>query len=269
MSRIIEVYFFGLICHIGRDDGVGRTNAAVVKTDNHTSKAILGVPNGAPNEIDLALGDVLSLSTGEDDAIADAEFQAYVPSLLDKTDKPGGNQSLKGGVRASKNFDVAFAYFQHTKSSLGVASLYPKRARYEMNFKHASEQCVAKLVLATAKTDEETVYLLRNNGGTKTQYQIRDGWLLIINSIHTHLFGTSAQHFGQHKSLTDASEIAVVTKGGSCDDASKVKNGIHRDAVLKYVYSHPFHLPLMKDRSSAELDLLDATQVECSDTRWP
>jgi len=269
MSQSIEVYFFGLVCHIGRENELGRKNAAIIKTDSHIPKAVLGVPEDAPMEITLNSGDVLSLSIAEGDAVAGTDFETYVPSLLDKTDKPGGQQSLKAGVRTSKNFDAAVAYFQHTKSSLGVASLYPKRARYEMNFKATSEQCVAQVTLATASTNEDTIYLIRNNDGHEEKWPIQDGWLLIVNSVHPHLLGGSSQHFGQHRSLTDATEIATVVKSGKCDDAASVNNGKHREEVLKYIYSHTFRLPIVDVRPPAELDLLDATQVECSNTRWP
>ncbi len=270
MSQSIEVYFFGLVCHIGPDDGLGRKNAAIIKTDTHIPMAVLGVPGSVPKEITLILGDVLSLSLGEGDAVADTDFETYVPSLLDKTDKPGGQQSLKGGVRKSENFDAALAYFQHTRSSLGVASLFTKRALYEMKFKPPSEQCVAQVTLATATTNDDTVYLLRNNGSQEEKWPIQDGWLLIINSIHAHPLGGSGQHFGQHKNLTDATEIANVTQeSDDCAEASNLKHGEHREDVLKYIYSHPFHLPIVEGEPRAELNILDPTQVECSNSRWP
>lgn len=270
MSQRIEVYFFGLICHIGLEDELGRTNAAIIKTDTHIPKVVLGVPGSTPTEITLNSGDVLSLSLGKGDAVADTDFETYVPSLLDKTDKPGGQQSLKGGVRNSANFDVALAYFQHTRSSLGVASLFPKRALYEMKHKPSSEQCVAQVTLAIATTNDDTVYLLRNNNGSQEKWPIQDGWLLIINSIHAHPFGGSGEHFGQHKNLTDATEIANVTQeSDDCAESPNLKHGDHCPDVLKYIYSHPLHLPIFEGEPRAELNPLDPTQVECSNSRWP
>ena len=66
----IEVYFYGLICHIGREEGFGMTNAALVTTDTHQPRVIISTSAGI-KECDLEKGDVLSLSVGQDDAVAD------------------------------------------------------------------------------------------------------------------------------------------------------------------------------------------------------
>ena len=262
MPQSIEVYFLGLICHIGLDNAFGRTNAALIKTDNHVPKVVIGVTDSAPMKIDLIEGDILSLSVGEDEAVADTQFETYVPSLLEKTDKLSGQQALKHDVRKSKNFDVAIAYFKHAKSSLGVAELYRKQAVYRLNRKPDSKQCVARVTLATITTSDTDVYLICANGQTENRYPVQDGWVLVVNQFHPHAFGTSSQHFGQHLKLTDATEIARVDKDGNCGQASRVSNGIHLDDVRPYIY-----LPLEPNRGGSVH--VDATQVECSNTRWP
>src|SRR4051794_35413293 len=96
----IEVYFYGLICHTGRDEEFGLTNAALVATDTHLPTVIINTPNGIKESV-LEKGDVLSLSVGEGEAVPNTSFASYVPSLRDKTDKPSHQQALKGGVRTS------------------------------------------------------------------------------------------------------------------------------------------------------------------------
>src|SRR4051794_1935879 len=112
MAQIIEVYFFGLICHTAPDaDPHAMTNAAIVKSEGHMAIVAIGIPEKDPDVHALDPGDVLSLSIGDGISVADTTFDELVPSLREKTNKAGGLQALKSGVRMSTNFDVAYAYF--------------------------------------------------------------------------------------------------------------------------------------------------------------
>jgi hypothetical protein len=270
--RTVEVYFYGLICHIGPDAELGRTNAALVTTTDHLPKVVLSASN-ALTEIELLKGDVLSLSVGKGKAIANAAFDAYVPSLLEKTDKPSKQQALKNGVRKSSNFDVATAYFQHATSALVAADLYPHKASYSMPHKATVEQCVAEITLAVVQSNTDTVNLLRSNdlvSGRDDSWMIGD-WVLVTNLFHTfsgiHLH---QDHFKNHLALTDATEIAEVMKiKNGCLDEEKAfsePNAVHLSEVRKYIYANSVP-PLQANES--KLVFFDLGQPDCSNTRWP
>jgi hypothetical protein len=266
---IIEIYFYGLICHIGPDDGAGIKNAALVATTTHLPRAVLG--GGTLTEVDLATGDVLSLSIGTGDALKTAAFDAFVPSLVDKTDKTSHQQALKHGVRTSQNFDVAVAYFDHSKSSLDVAALYPGRAVYTMRHKKRTEQCAAFLTLASVQTNETDVRLVRTNSideQNNGSWPIRD-WVLIANLFHARSL-LHGDHFGNHLKLTDATEIAQVTEitNGCKEEQQTFPSSTNLTEVSDYINAQTVAQSL-EIAGGAGLVPFDLGQADCSDTRWP
>jgi hypothetical protein len=276
MTQQIEVYFFGLICHIGPDDQPGMHNAAIPHLDGHVPMVHIG---GMAQPIELENGDVLSLSLGRGDALADASFLAYVPSLRRYTDKPGGNQSLEGGVRTSTNFAAATAYFEYPRCSVRTAQLYkPDAGLFTMTKKQPVTQCVARMTVAVAEASE-AVKLLRKNGDNTTSYPIDQGWLLISNGIHDVVSNETApgsyppkprtKHFPAHRRLTDATEIADVEpfKDG-CKEQLRDPEISHLADALKIIDAVAAHQAggLLQ---SSDVHIFVATQVDCAETRWP
>jgi hypothetical protein len=269
-----EIYFYGLICHVGDDEGFGLKNAALVTSTTHRPRAVVSAANHL-TEIDLVKGDVLSLSVGQGDAVANTAFESFVPSLREKTDKPSHLQALKNGVRTSKNFDVATAYFLHARSSLVVADLYKDKAAYSMLHKSTSEQCVAHLTLAVVKTDAEKISLIIDNemtSGRGSSWEATD-WILITNLFHSSSsIHIPQDHFMNHLQLTDAAEIAHVHKiKNGCSDEQQAfsePKAVHLSEVNKYIDANSTP-PDLETSKRSSLTFFDLGQPDCSDTRWP
>jgi hypothetical protein len=241
-----EIYFFGLISHIGAD--ALKQRAAIVRAPLHNPQVVINDVDGTGQQkvIPLPQNCVVSFG-GAAPAMTDWTFQ-YVPSLT----RVALGQ-IRPDVYNGQPMPSVAGYVNYPGGSLRVPLLYPKKGKYTLNGVDVYNDCVSFFVLLEPPAAPSvTVSVNGTPQGSTTS------WVLVSNS--STLPGPGhAQAYANI--LQPPQTMANVTQTDAC--SAQVPPGVYTAAVQQYV------LGTMEAKTPAELESRMSSSVECSDTGWP
>lgn len=241
-----EIYFFGLISHIGAD--AVKQRAAIVRAPQHIPQVVINDVDGTGQQRVITLPQNCEVSFGASaPAMSDWTFQ-YVPSLT----RVALGQ-IRTDVYSGQPMPHVAGYVNYPGGSLRVPMLYPKKGKYTLNGVDVYNGCVSFFVmLEPPAAPSVTVSVNGTPQGSTTS------WILVSNNSNQ----PGPGHAQAYANILQAPQImASVTQTDAC--SSQVPSGVYTAAVYQYVIS------TMQARSKDELEAMISSSVECSDTGWP
>lgn len=258
----IEIYFFGLISHIG---GVAAKDHAALLFDpakDHAARIVwlegeelrehaLDSDPARPVRIHFAIdakpSDQPAKVNGGDD------FDRMVPHLKALTDK-----DVKSNVKSKSNADDVIAFVDYPGGELRVHDCYDEAGRYTLDDKVIDLDAVARTTVIVVDTGTEPLRVFVDN---KAIALIKvNGCLLIENSAKMMLPGVGAKHhhmtghFQKNKILLEPdSRLATAEPNGKRRRSPDTPPGC--SWIDDYLYK--------KERSFTSID------IECSNTQYP
>lgn len=186
-----EIYFFGLICHLG-DVPTEKYAAAVVRADGHRRYVtISGVPTDLSEDVvRIQFGFGGRISTGR--AATDRHFAEYVPSLKSLM----GGTLVRDSVMPQRAVLVDYPQSQdergeERRGELSVADLYDHQATYFGGGRILRPRgCVARLTKLTVTRPSDatmTIYTVTAAGPQEIGSVQDGGCVLIANESRTQL----------------------------------------------------------------------------------
>lgn len=275
---IFEVYFFGLICHVG--DKPDTKSRAVIIDAISTQHVPLIVINGVPHR--LRKGDNISFGLPSGDVDTHADFNKYLPSLRDLI---LGEDDIREEIKSGTGDADVISYVHYPRGELAVADLFPESAYYDFSggASGRDDECVARLTYVQASTAETQLDV---RYGNSVETVTANSWVLISNSSPANSDG----HFFEYLRLTKGSDIASAHKGAkNCalsttaryvNDVKhylKIQNAKSFDAasIARAEARSKSSPPSLAVESNAtptitkEKVQTEATDIECSNTRFP
>jgi hypothetical protein len=242
---ITEIYFFGLIAHIGNP--VEATHGAIVWGIKHPHQAsVYFAQDGSTTTVnkgdDIYLGAPPYASGPKSQ-----DFDHFVPALQWLSTPT----SVKAGVlNHNDHSDVtSFIRYPASNNGLAVADRYSDGALFLRAGGFRWEQCVARLTVTQVNTDQPLPVTI---GAPPSKLVDAGSWILIMNLGKTRA-GANHNHFEEYKHLTGAQLLALPNKIAR-DCAFVNKKLVHIAAVRSYIASlHPEA----------------ADEIECSNSKWP
>jgi hypothetical protein len=233
----IEIYFLGLIAHVG--DQNEATHAAIVLGKHFPHDSRIYFSNGQDQPI--GQGEHVRIGAQNASAKKSVAFNTYVPSL----ELLCTTAVLKRDVINKTNQDdvKSFIGYPLGNAGLDVADRYHFGAIYVRPDPFRHEQCVARLTVVTLQTDAAiTVYI-----GDRPYKVNPNEWLLIKNVSPNQ----DQDHFEEFKHLTDA--MLIARPYANVTAACRYDNpGLdYLKEVQKYI-GEPA-----------------AAEIECTNSKWP
>lgn len=231
------IYFVGLICHVGPDDGTYRkTHAAIIDDPSGVHEASILIPGEPVYPVKKYSSVTFAVTPPVNPGYASTSnlFRAIVPQLQKLTDG-----KILDDVRDHKPHVAVRAYVLFPNGGeLDVAEAYPKQGKYTLNGAVVYEDCVARVTSLVIKGANSVDV---NVAGVDIGPLSSNIPAFITNA------SSGGRHFYLHRFLTDAGHIADVEETSDCPLA---KTGPH--------------VELGVDESRAVV-----TQVECSNSQYP
>lgn len=247
---VYEIYFFGLIGHVGENDET-KQFAVIVKATDHVPMIVVNKKSHP-----LYKDENVSFSIGSGDAQTTSSFKKFVPPLSKLI---SGTNDLKPQVktRASENDVIGYVHYPPA-GSLGVADLFDDGALYTLGQVEKLRQCAASLTYLSVSTNAS----LEVRHGNASHIVAEAPWILIMNSSS----GSSLNHFRENLKMTQGSDIATVTKIDlNCETLDEPQ---YLDDVVKYLKDNNAK-GFRAARANGDVAMTEATDVECSNSRWP
>lgn len=238
----IEIYFLGLICHVG--DEVAATHAAIVRGLKHQHDASIYFSYDqstypVPKDDDIVIGTPAS-------ALKAADFVKFVPSL-ELLCTPA---HLKSGVKNKTNHTDAesFLFYPAGNRGLVLGDLYLTSAIYVRADGFHHEQCVARLTATQIDIDDNDKLSVVVNAFR--QDVPANSWILVMN---IGLGRKGQDHFDEYKHLTDAMLMALPKLGN--------RKCAQENGDLKYLAA--------AQQQVKALHIEAADEIECANSRFP
>jgi hypothetical protein len=243
-----DIYFFGLICHVGPDnDRFTKTHAALVQATNHGASIV--IDGAAPSPVTKGIAfnpasKVIGVSQDVNDCL---------PHLHDLIS--GGSIDLDGNVKGELSQANVVGYVDYpastTSTEFQVSALYNSAVRYKLAAEphDRDRRCAAKLILLQVEQPALSVSI---DGGPNQAVQ---SWVLIYNSAH----GATVKDFKSYLGITKATSICDPYPDNTvnCSGVTPITTGTTQTV-----------LDLIKVLV-AEGKLLDADDIECTNSHWP
>jgi hypothetical protein len=237
---LLEIYFFGLISHTGTDKKAKRSVLVSFKDHNATIFTSTGdkeaIQGGAPVRF-KGLGSEPTLSPF---------FRDYMPSLKE-TIRP--RQDLRDDVKTEKNNKEVQGFVHLPAGDFGIADFYKQQATLYLDSAIVRpKNCVGRLALLTCIVNAASATI---RIGKKSLTLPLPGWVLFTNASNG-----NTKDFHAYRLITTAPDdtyIATVTEEADpCSLWATWHKGTYYDQVAPIVNQ-----------------FRDATQVECTNTRFP
>jgi hypothetical protein len=236
----INVVFFGLISHVGRNHSK-KAHAALIRDVQGGHQPYIHFSDGTAHRI--GDGTKVTFTQAADATSTAADFADYVPHLGVLSE---GNPS--DAVINGTDFGPAQAYVRYPGGELRARTLYTRSGIYKLK-KKTHEQCVAKTVMLTVTTGKVLEVTFTDDAGQPHTRPIPDGeCILITNGTRSrgHDFKTHGKVVG-----VNPSEIADLTPGGlDC------RHELPPTSACSWV-------------EDAIVHMRDATEIECGNTQYP
>ena len=216
----VNVYFWGLICHVNNTPGNNVTGTALsdmavlVYANDHAPMIVFGDDSTKRYKLDLAT-EVTFRDGTESATINRKQFDDYVPSL---------GQILGGRLLVPPEKVV---YFRYPKAdgfrlpALTVFDTYGYAANHVSkisNNNKRSEKPVARLIRLRVRTDAEAVYAQFTSGGDQKEVRVPNGDCILVSNVEKtfiaeaaaslkvageqlHRFETRAKEYGEELSI--------------------------------------------------------------------
>lgn len=234
------IYFVGLICHIGPDDGTYRkTHAAIIDDPGGAHETSILIPGEPIYQVKKKYSRI-TFGITEGYASTTNLFRAIVPPLKKLTDG-----KILDDVRDHKPHVAVRAYVLFPNGSeLDVAEAYPKQGKYTLRSQVVYQDCVARVTSLVIKgASSVDMYVDGVDVGPLSSN---------IPAVITNA-SSGGRHFYLHRFLTDAANIAAVEE---TDDCPLPKIGPYVELGID-------------ESVEARQPMAVVTQVECSNSTYP
>jgi hypothetical protein len=243
----ITLKFRGLICHVGPDQN-DKTHAAVIN-DPTVHKPLLTIGG---SQIPLKKGDVISfkgLPPGPADS-SGKDFNGTVPHLEEVTDGV-----IDHFIQNRLDHNDVVAYVVYPEGTLTVDEWFPDQAQYQLKTCNKTH-CVADItsLQSTSPIGKVEVYV-----NTKLEATLTADTTIRITNL-----SNGGKHFHLHKKMTDATNIATVTRKTPCLKPLT-------STLEKSINEHQLNMHGSKSISlgGAGIPPPSTPDPECSNSQWP
>jgi hypothetical protein len=236
---IFRICFFGLISHIGDEDAEGYTHAAVLKDedDKHKPRIYFTDDQGEPLSGNVTF-DKSDIATGR------ASFLNDVPSLQDLT-----GDSAIDAVQDAQPHAFVELYVFYPGGTLRSRERHEEGLLIERGGAIPKHLCVARVVELVVDDDDISTLMINYNG---TQRPIGHNECVLIVNAERRTSDKSHEHsLREHRRITRSTDFATITHTAKKCASSPPTNCAWIENVID------------------PLRFRDATDVECTNTRWP
>ncbi|HEY0155835.1 MAG TPA: hypothetical protein VGF28_00935 [Thermoanaerobaculia bacterium] len=190
----LNIYFFGLICHVDENSSGTADFAALVRAPNHEPRILLGPKESESFELqsDVTFADTASA------AIDKPDFDKHVPKL----------KSILGGTLEISRNDAWRVYYPQgdgAGAKLTVADTYPCTARHRSKVSKQTKRqgAVARLVRLRVPLNAAKITVEFNG---KAREIDSDSCILIANVENTYLFNAGVELEAIGRELSERAE---------------------------------------------------------------